>query len=159
MKTARYTAGSIFEKLATDLLFTRPAGNQGIATPPFGFCVFTTCIAVAIKPLISPRLAGTIIELFVFANCANAPTYCSATFRLTASSPPGSRMAAPTWRSASALACASATMAVAWPSARLIDACFSPSERAMAASRSPLAILICSCLRPSEAAISARFSR
>src|SRR5471032_2323749 len=62
----------------------------------FGFCVFTTCIAVAMRPLISPRLAGTIIELFVLASCAKAPTYCSATFKLTASSPPGSRMAAPT---------------------------------------------------------------
>jgi hypothetical protein len=41
----------------------------------------------------------------------------------------------------------------------LISACFSPSERAMKASRSPVAMLICSWRRPSDAAIRARFSR
>jgi hypothetical protein len=45
------------------------------------------------------------------------------------------------------------------PWALLMTACFSPSERAMKASRSPVAMLICSWRRPSEAAISARFSR
>src|SRR5476651_741656 len=122
------------------------------------FCVFTTCIAAAIKPLISPRLAGMMMELLVLASCANAFTYCSATFRLTASEPPGDWIAAPTSRSA-AVASAGATMAAACPCARLMAACFSPSERAIDASRSPVAMLICSCLRPSEAAISARFSR
>src|SRR5471032_816513 len=82
------------------------------------FCVFTTCIAAAIKPLISPRLAGMMMELLVLASCANAFTYCSATFRLTASEPPGDWIAAPTSRSA-AVASASATMAAACPCARL----------------------------------------
>src|SRR5450830_370452 len=126
---------------------------------PIHFCALTICIALAIIPLISPRLDGMMMELFVLARLAKASTYFSATRRSTASRPPGELMASPTLRSASALAVASATMAAAWPWARLMAACFSPSERAIEAALSPSAILICSWRRPSEAAIRARFSR
>ena len=55
------------------------------------------------------------------------------------------RIASAILRIASAVASATATIAAASPCALLISACFSPSERAMKASRSPVAMLICSC--------------
>ena len=75
------------------------------------------------------------MELFVLANWAKALTYCSATFKFTASAPPGACIAAAVLRIASALACAIDKIAAACPSARLIEACFSPSDLAIDASR------------------------
>ncbi|MNL59650.1 hypothetical protein D3C87_1833960 [compost metagenome] len=61
----------------------------------------------------SLKFAGTMIELFFAANCENASTYCSATFKFTASAPPGSRIAAAVFLKASALASAIERMAAA----------------------------------------------
>ncbi|KAG1373970.1 hypothetical protein G6F59_018454 [Rhizopus arrhizus] len=73
--------------------------------------------------------------------------------------PPGWRTASAPCVMALAVASAIASTAAASPCAWWIWAGFSPSERAMAASRSPVAMLICSWRRPSDASISARFSR
>ena len=67
---------------------------------------FTTDIAVAITPAISPTFAGTISVLFVRARLPNCSMYCSATLRFTAPIPPGSSIASATWRIAFALASA-----------------------------------------------------
>ena len=67
---------------------------------------FTTDIAVAIMPAISPTLAGRISVFVVCARLPNCSMYCSATLRLTAPMPPGLAIASATWRIALALASA-----------------------------------------------------
>src|SRR6202521_4042050 len=55
-----------------------------------------TVVAVATSPARSDRFDGTMSVLLVLARLANAATYCSATLRLTALTPPGDTIASAT---------------------------------------------------------------
>ena len=76
------------------------------AAAPYFSCALNTVVAVATSPARSDRFDGTISVLLVLARLANAATYCSATFRLTALMPPGETIASATWRIALAFASA-----------------------------------------------------
>ena len=59
-------------------------------------CALKTVVAVATSPARSDRFEGTMSVLLVLARLANAATYCSATFKLTALTPPGETIASAT---------------------------------------------------------------
>src|SRR5258708_988164 len=107
----------------------RRGGRQALGR---GGCAFLiSAMDVAISEETSLMLPGTIMVLFFWASWAKASTARSATFRFTASWPPGDWMASAILRMASAVASATDVMAMASPWALLISACRSPSDLAM----------------------------
>src|SRR6185436_9748771 len=95
----------------------RAAGDEEDAVAQlhyFGAGARITDIAVAIIPATSAALVGRIIVFALIARLPNAATYCSATLKLTACSPPGDSIASATCRIAFAFASAIARIAAAW---------------------------------------------